>query len=70
MLELNNLLRLQLCVRTPTGLLRRARTPMSLPGMDFYVCLERRGYRVARRRARKSRVGVKHKVTKEDAIKW
>ncbi|GFR39878.1 hypothetical protein Agub_g380 [Astrephomene gubernaculifera] len=39
-------------------------------GMDFYVCLERRGYRVARRRKCKSRVGVKHKVTKEDAVKW
>ncbi|KAG1676551.1 hypothetical protein FOA52_000094 [Chlamydomonas sp. UWO 241] len=39
-------------------------------GMDFYVCLERPGYRVARRRQRKSRVGVQHKVTKEDAIKW
>jgi large subunit ribosomal protein L11e len=38
--------------------------------MDFYVCLERRGYRVARRRKCKARVGVKHKVTKEDAIKW
>lgn len=39
-------------------------------GMDFYVCLERRGYRVARRRKQKAHVGVKHKVTKEDAIKW
>jgi len=39
-------------------------------GMDFYVCLERPGYSVARRRAQKNRVGVQHKVTKEDAIKW
>jgi len=39
-------------------------------GMDFYVCLERPGYAVARRRRCKSRVGVQHKVTKEDAIKW
>lgn len=38
--------------------------------MDFYVVLERPGYRVARRRAQKARVGVQHKVTKEDAIKW
>jgi large subunit ribosomal protein L11e len=39
-------------------------------GMDFYVVLERPGYRVARRRRMKNRVGVQHKVTKEDAIKW
>ncbi|KAF5832225.1 60S ribosomal protein L11 [Dunaliella salina] len=39
-------------------------------GMDFYVNLERPGYRVRTRRARKTRVGVQHKVTKEDAIKW
>jgi hypothetical protein len=38
--------------------------------MDFYVVLERPGYRVARRRAKKCRVGVQHKVTKEDSIKW
>ena len=37
--------------------------------MDFYVCLERPGYRVARRRRCQSRVGVQHRVTKEDAIK-
>jgi hypothetical protein len=39
-------------------------------GMDFYVVLERRGYRVASRRARQTRVGVQHRVTKEDAQKW
>jgi hypothetical protein len=39
-------------------------------GMDFYVCLERPGYRVARRRKCNTRVGVQHRVTKEDAIKW
>eukprot|EP00195_Chlamydomonas_chlamydogama_P011274 CAMPEP_0202899166 /NCGR_PEP_ID=MMETSP1392-20130828/7468_1 /ASSEMBLY_ACC=CAM_ASM_000868 /TAXON_ID=225041 /ORGANISM="Chlamydomonas chlamydogama, Strain SAG 11-48b" /LENGTH=180 /DNA_ID=CAMNT_0049585279 /DNA_START=57 /DNA_END=599 /DNA_ORIENTATION=- len=39
-------------------------------GMDFYVCLERPGYSVARRRRCKNRVGVQHRVTKEDAIKW
>uniref|UniRef100_A0A061SAW5 Large subunit ribosomal protein L11e n=1 Tax=Tetraselmis sp. GSL018 TaxID=582737 RepID=A0A061SAW5_9CHLO len=39
-------------------------------GMDFYVVLERPGYRVGRRRQRHSRVGVQHRVTKEDAIKW
>jgi large subunit ribosomal protein L11e len=39
-------------------------------GMDFYVCLERPGYRVAKRRRCLNRVGVQHRVTKEDAIKW
>nr|CAB3475835.1 unnamed protein product [Digitaria exilis] len=39
-------------------------------GMDFYVVLERAGYRVARRRRCKARVGIQHRVTKEDAMKW
>jgi large subunit ribosomal protein L11e len=39
-------------------------------GMDFFVCLNRPGARVARRKVRQSRVGFNHKVTKEDAIKW
>lgn len=39
-------------------------------GMDFYVVLERPGYRVARRRRCKSRVGIQHRVTKDDAMKW
>ncbi|KAL5147729.1 60S ribosomal protein L11 [Glycine soja] len=39
-------------------------------GMDFFVVLERPGYRVGRRRRCKSRVGIQHRVTKEDAMKW
>ncbi|EIE23138.1 ribosomal protein L5 [Coccomyxa subellipsoidea C-169] len=39
-------------------------------GMDFYVVLERAGYRVARRRQRLAKVGVQHRVGKDDAIKW
>ncbi|KAK7821971.1 60s ribosomal protein l11 [Quercus suber] len=39
-------------------------------GMDFFVVLERAGYRVGRRRRCKSRVGIQHRVTKEDAMKW
>eukprot|EP00245_Coleochaete_scutata_P007838 TRINITY_DN23622_c0_g1_i1.p1 TRINITY_DN23622_c0_g1~~TRINITY_DN23622_c0_g1_i1.p1 ORF type:complete len:210 (-),score=50.05 TRINITY_DN23622_c0_g1_i1:602-1141(-) len=39
-------------------------------GMDFYVVLERPGYRVARRRRATSRVGIHQRVTKEDAMKW
>ena len=45
-------------------------TKHQITGMDFYVCLERRGFRVARRRRCKSRIGAPHRVTKEDAIKW
>merc|ERR1711966_228716 len=39
-------------------------------GMDFFIVLERPGYRVARRKQRHGRVGVQHRVTEEDAIKW
>jgi len=39
-------------------------------GMDFYVVMGRPGLRVGRRRVKKGRVGVKHKVTKEDTMAW
>ncbi len=39
-------------------------------GMDFYVVLIRAGYRVARRKIRPGRIGVQHRVTKDDAIAW
>lgn len=39
-------------------------------GMDFYVVLDRAGYRVAKRRQQAQKVGIQHKVTKDDAIKW
>merc|ERR1711865_1195227 len=39
-------------------------------GMDFYVILERPGYRVARRRCRSGNIGAKHRLTKVDAMKW
>ena len=38
--------------------------------MDFYVVLERPGYRVSRRRRINTTVGVQHRVTRDDAIKW
>jgi large subunit ribosomal protein L11e len=38
--------------------------------MDFYVVLDRPGYRVAKRRQQHAKVGKSHRVTKEDAIKW
>ncbi|KAI7728862.1 hypothetical protein M8C21_029777 [Ambrosia artemisiifolia] len=37
--------------------------------MDFFVVLECPGYRVGRRRRCKARVGIQHRVTKEDAMK-
>ncbi|CAK0786729.1 60S ribosomal protein L11A [Coccomyxa viridis] len=39
-------------------------------GMDFYVVLDRAGYRVAKRRQQLAKVGVQHRVTKSDAIRW
>merc|ERR1712038_2213519 len=39
-------------------------------GMDFYVVLARPGFNVAYRRRKKSRVGYRHKITKQDAMKW
>ena len=39
-------------------------------GMDFFIVLVRPGYRVARRKIRPNRVGLQHRVTKEDAINW
>ena len=38
--------------------------------MDFYVCMERNGYRVSKRRRCRKKIGRKHKVTKEDTMKW
>lgn len=49
---------------------RRYDPSTGIYGMDFYVVLERPGYRVGRRRRAKSRVGIQHRVTKEDAMKW
>ncbi|XP_052764470.1 60S ribosomal protein L11 [Mya arenaria] len=39
-------------------------------GMDFYVVLGRPGFNIAQRRRKKNRVGLKHKVTKEQSMKW
>lgn len=39
-------------------------------GMDFYVVLNRPGYRVAKRKAKSAKIGYQHKVTKIDAVKW
>ena len=39
-------------------------------GMDFYVVLTRAGYRVAKRKHCRSKIGVQHRVTREDAMEW
>lgn len=39
-------------------------------GMDFFVVLGRKGYRVARRKHGQNRVGVGHRITKDEAKKW
>ncbi|XP_053381778.1 60S ribosomal protein L11-like [Mercenaria mercenaria] len=39
-------------------------------GMDFYVVLGRPGFNISQRRKRHSRVGIKHRVTKEQSMKW
>ena len=39
-------------------------------GMDVNVVLERPGHRVSRRRQRSSRVGLKHRVGREESMNW
>ena len=39
-------------------------------GMDFYVVLERAGKRVKTRKYRRSNVGRRQKITKEEAMEW
>jgi len=39
-------------------------------GFDCTVTLERPGYRVKRRKMRKTKIGKKHLITKEDTVEW
>ncbi|XP_074656552.1 large ribosomal subunit protein uL5 isoform X2 [Tubulanus polymorphus] len=39
-------------------------------GMDFYIVLGRPGYNVAHKRKKRGVVGYKHKVTKDESMKW
>ncbi|MFH7880650.1 MAG: 50S ribosomal protein L5 [Candidatus Aenigmatarchaeota archaeon] len=39
-------------------------------GLDVTVTLERPGYRVKKRKVKKSNIGKKHKITKEETIEW
>eukprot|EP00621_Florenciella_sp_RCC1693_P005228 CAMPEP_0182541920 /NCGR_PEP_ID=MMETSP1323-20130603/29345_1 /TAXON_ID=236787 /ORGANISM="Florenciella parvula, Strain RCC1693" /LENGTH=173 /DNA_ID=CAMNT_0024752727 /DNA_START=54 /DNA_END=575 /DNA_ORIENTATION=+ len=39
-------------------------------GMDFFVVLGRRGFRIGRRKLLPAKVGIQHKITKEESIQW
>merc|ERR1711931_127636 len=39
-------------------------------GLDFYVVLQRPGYRISKRKKCPGRIGPQHILCKEDAIKW
>merc|ERR1711872_972943 len=39
-------------------------------GMDFYIVLGRPGFNISQRRRRKSSIGAKHRIGKEECMKW
>ena len=39
-------------------------------GMDFYVVMERPGFNISKRKRKKSRIGFKHRISKDEAMKW
>ena len=39
-------------------------------GMDFYVVMGRPGARIARRKAKKARIGFQHRVKRDDTMSW
>ncbi len=43
---------------------------LGIIGMDVCIALERKGYRVARRKIKKSKIGKWHRVTKHEAIEF
>lgn len=43
---------------------------LGIYGFDVIVAFERPGYRVARRRRKKSKIGKNHRVTKEEAMEF
>ena len=38
--------------------------------MDFYVCMGRRGERVAKRRRAQAKVGAARRIRREEVVKW
>ena len=45
-------------------------TNTGIYGMDFFVVLSRKGFRVARRKLEVGRVGKAHRITKQQSIAW
>jgi len=45
-------------------------TNTGIYGMDFFVVLGRKGFRVSRRKLRVGRVGKAHKIGKQESINW
>lgn len=39
-------------------------------GMDFFIVLARPGFRVSKKKHKRGRVGVNHRITKSDAQEW
>jgi len=39
-------------------------------GMDFYIVLSRPGFRVAKRKRCRAKIGVNHRISKDAAQKW
>merc|ERR1711937_757342 len=39
-------------------------------GMDFYIVLTRAGFNVPKKKAKRGRMGLNHKITKEESIEW
>mmetsp|Transcript_23374 Transcript_23374/g.73191 ORF Transcript_23374/g.73191 Transcript_23374/m.73191 type:complete len:165 (+) Transcript_23374:96-590(+) len=39
-------------------------------GMDFYIVMGRKGFRVSRRKRHRRRIGIRHKVTRDETMKW
>merc|ERR1711868_171994 len=39
-------------------------------GMDFYVVMKRPGYAITKRRRRVAKIGLQHKLTETDSMKW
>ncbi len=43
---------------------------MGIFGMDVCVSLKRRGYRVARRKIARAKIGKRHRITREETVEW
>jgi len=43
---------------------------MGIYGMDFYIVLSRPGFRVSKRKRCRAKIGVQHRINKEDSKKW